>query len=639
MSGMEFSRTMIWFSVFLFALIYRVQCKDIASCCTKIKIATNGDAIKHQSNRVGEYLLYGVLADRPIYKHARKEEYLFYLMSRNKGLWMVGPKPAQFNGGLAHRGDALCVEDVAKEQWKYTDGSAWHIDSLLTVSCLDSGSRPECVYNDGVQFLGGDLPEEFGGGGIQTSANSSGQCIEECEKRAGCQYWTWAHQDGVNCFLKFDKVETVRRPKFVSGSIPSACITHQNTQEQSVCTYEGIDFVGGDLLSIPATSVDDCRQQCTEQVSCKLFTFVPAENRGCYLKTEAVKAQAEENVISGAVASICEEFVLPHVPGDNSNSVYEKNEINGKFKILMEFREELNNPDSKEFKDLSGAMEKYLTEMLTSDPELNEQATFDVRVESFQPGSVVCNFKVNYILKEAYLAIPFAIQPSNVTDSLGNSFKFKKGILFQRFLIAAGSFKGSSPVDHCAEKGCSHKCNYDYEAEDYICTCPPNLVLDTDSKTCIESEDAEKEEKEETEEKTTIEPEISVSLLPTFCLWSPWSDWSACSCDKKSERTRTIAIPAKNGGLCSGKYREVVDCESSEPCQENTEEVTETITEEDAVTDSFGVRIAEPIEDTEAVTVTEQSTEQSSGEKVNSEFFTFILYIYIKIVVKKFNAQ
>ena len=31
-------------------------------------------------------------SDRPIYRHTRHSEYLFYLQSRSKGLWMIGPK-------------------------------------------------------------------------------------------------------------------------------------------------------------------------------------------------------------------------------------------------------------------------------------------------------------------------------------------------------------------------------------------------------------------------------------------------------------------------------------------------------------------------------------------------------------------
>jgi hypothetical protein len=59
-------------------------------------------------------------------------------------------------------------------------------------------------------------------------------------------------------------------------------------------------------------------------------------------------------------------------------------------------------------------------------------------------GSVVCNFKIRYVLKEAFAAVPFRINPSNVTGALDKSFQFKRGVLFQRFVIASGSFVASS---------------------------------------------------------------------------------------------------------------------------------------------------------------------------------------------------
>ena len=62
----------------------------------------------------------------------------------------------------------------------------------------------------------------------------------------------------------------------------------------------------------------------------------------------------------------------------------------------------------------------------------------------FRQGSVVCNFKIRYVLKEAFVAVPFSIKPSNITVTLGQGFQFKKGILFQRFVIARGSFKATS---------------------------------------------------------------------------------------------------------------------------------------------------------------------------------------------------
>ena len=151
--------------------------------------------------------------------------------------------------------------------------------------------------------------------------------------------------------------------------------------------------------------------------------------------------------------------------------------------------------------------------MLTED--LGEEAEFSVEVLRFSQGSVVCDFRVNYILKEAYIAIPFAIKPSNITDIMGRNFKFKKGVLFQRFIIAAGSFNASSPVDQCSAKGCSHKCNYSYDTREYVCTCPPGLSLGPGGRRCQgQGQEA---------------GQGVIKLLPTNCLWSPWTDWSDCS--------------------------------------------------------------------------------------------------------------
>ena len=35
-----------------------------------------------------------------------------------------------------NRGDKFCAEDVAASQWKYTDGSAWHVDTKLRVALI-----------------------------------------------------------------------------------------------------------------------------------------------------------------------------------------------------------------------------------------------------------------------------------------------------------------------------------------------------------------------------------------------------------------------------------------------------------------------------------------------------------------------
>ena len=43
---------------------------------------SEGSASEHQANRLGEYKLTGVLADRPMYKNEQGDEFLFYLRVR-----------------------------------------------------------------------------------------------------------------------------------------------------------------------------------------------------------------------------------------------------------------------------------------------------------------------------------------------------------------------------------------------------------------------------------------------------------------------------------------------------------------------------------------------------------------------------
>jgi len=635
----HFTRTALTISLFL-SLHSSAASGDITGCCTRLSIQSKGESINHQSNRVGTYSISGVFNERPIYKNDDREEFLFYLRRKTKGLWMVGPKVAEFNGGLAHRGDTICAEDVAEQQWKYTDGSAWHVDPLLTITCLDKKATPKCTYSDGVQFVGGDLPEEFGGGGLETSMNSTADCIAECESREGCLYWTWVQKEGTNCYLKMDRIESVRRPKYVSGSIPSVCYhsglsvadqpeqpADDDSDNESVCTYKSIDFVGGDLSSTAATTVAECRQHCSEEPACKLFTV---SKSGCHLKTESVKARVDENVVSGAGSDICQDFVSPHVPSSakKSSPTYDVNEINGKFKIMMKFTDELKDSNSQQFKKLAADLEENLKDMLDKS-ELSEQATFNVNVESFRPGSVVCNFRVNYILKEAYLALPFAIKPNNVTDTMNKNFKFKKGILFQKFLIVGGSFKSSSPVDHCAAKGCSHKCNYDYDIEDYVCTCPPTLTLNTDQKTCVDPTNAA--EFDTVAEEATMKPEISVSVLPTDCIWTAWSEWSDCLCGvNTSKRSRTMQVPAKNGGACSGEYEQVMECDTvacdgSDVFIEVPENAEDRSTVDDSVTTEPPAQVITTV-DTET-----QSNSDVDATTINSDELETVTQITVEV--------
>ena len=186
---------------------------------------------------------------------------------------------------------------------------------------------------------------------------------------------------------------------------------------------------------------------------------------------------------------------------------FNNNEVNGKFKIMsLKWDENYKNPKSLKYKTLANTIENDLMTMLMEKDDLKKQADFKVKVERFKRGSVVVNFKVDYELKDAVIAIPFKLKPENVSDTLSRDFQYQSGILFRRFEIAANSFNGSIVRDHCFIRGCSHKCDYDYEIEDYVCTCPKLLILGINGKICQDPDISE---------NTIIPDSVKIEVLST----------------------------------------------------------------------------------------------------------------------------
>ena len=129
-------------------------------------------------------------------------------------------------------------------------------------------------------------------------------------------------------------------------------------------------------------------------------------------------------------------------------------------------------------------------------------------------------------------------------------------------------------MDHCDAKGCSHKCSYNYDFEDYVCTCPRKLKLGLDGHTCEPRTDADPSQPGQ-------QPPIEIAVIPTNCLWAQWSGWSKCSgtCGTAfRSRQRTVLLPARNGGKCHGGTVEKWQCNLL-PCPGDETAVTPASTE------------------------------------------------------------
>ena len=159
-------------------------------------------------------------------------------------------------------------------------------------------------------------------------------------------------------------------------------------------------------------------------------------------------------------------------------------EIKGSFTMKS-----LEYPEKIGIANLSDDIEKSLGDMLSGEKEVSDQVEFKVSVENILLGDGEVDFKIQYNMKESFQVVPFEIRPVNVSEVLNQDFKYRRGILFEKFPVDEDSFhcSDSSPVsvvDTCAELDCSHQCGYDYDREEFVCTCPPPFTLDHSNSSC-----------------------------------------------------------------------------------------------------------------------------------------------------------
>merc|ERR1719217_526075 len=64
---------------------------------------------------------------------------------------------------------------------------------------------------------------------------------------------------------------------------------------------QDVNYAGGDLKAVSASSVDDCCSKCNSEPDCKYFTF--HKGTRCYLKSSKVKSKALKGDVSGAASS------------------------------------------------------------------------------------------------------------------------------------------------------------------------------------------------------------------------------------------------------------------------------------------------------------------------------------------------
>ena len=201
---------------------------------------------------------------------------------------------------------------------------------------------------------------------------------------------------------------------------------------------------------------------------------------------------------------------------NNKTNTVEVQEIKASFTMKnINFTERANS--AEEMKDLSTEIEESLGSMLNEEKVISDQVEFKVTVENILVAGGEVDFKIQYNIKGSFQA--FEITPVDMSQVLIKDFKSRQGVLFDKFPVDEDSFhcSGSRSVeDTCARLDCSHQCGYDYNREQFVCTCPPHLTLTTSHTLCTDTEE------DTNTSSTTFSSTSSSTTSTTYTTTIPW---------------------------------------------------------------------------------------------------------------------
>ena len=165
----------------IFSFLQGRQCaRDFTGCCTRLLIESDMN-----EEYGGEYNYVSVYYDHQEHKHVNKDMYLLFLQDK----WLIASDYDGFDGIFSNSGSELCVEDVDDSEWKVIDGKNMPTNIKLNITCNERQVEDtKCMYRQGVKLEGGDLPEDFGGGGMVTNNSTYIDCLQQCQHRSGFKH-------------------------------------------------------------------------------------------------------------------------------------------------------------------------------------------------------------------------------------------------------------------------------------------------------------------------------------------------------------------------------------------------------------------------------------------------------------------
>ncbi|KAK9496801.1 hypothetical protein O3M35_012994 [Rhynocoris fuscipes] len=161
----------------------------------------------------------------------------------------------------------------------------------------------------------------------------------------------------------------------------------------------------------------------------------------------------------------------------------------------MEFTPDLANQNSSEFITLATSLEEELKRALFDRQMLlYGSSDITVKVLEFKSGSVVVIYRVGWQFKPGIHGSPDPLTKETMKTRLQEHLRNNDGFLYN-YRMPISSLKSTKIMDNCEmnNNNCSHTCTFNFTILQFKCSCPPDYILDSDGKTCIEHSEEDSE--------------------------------------------------------------------------------------------------------------------------------------------------
>ncbi|RLN20374.1 hypothetical protein BBJ28_00002516 [Nothophytophthora sp. Chile5] len=159
------------------------------------------------------------------------------------------------------------------------------VNSAVKSATLQPTGTASCLLDEGIDYVGNDI-------GNVRSLKPYG-CCSACLYFPGCRAFTFTTFNGGTCWLKSAKGPTIVNP---------AARSAQPYLEEPTCGLEfGVDYVGNDIGSAPASKVGDCCSVCENWNGCRAFSWTNQNGGTCWLKNRKDATVLKAGVTSAQV--------------------------------------------------------------------------------------------------------------------------------------------------------------------------------------------------------------------------------------------------------------------------------------------------------------------------------------------------